>query len=88
MSNLQALDHTLWPALGETRESKEVFALRVRGMVSALHEHYSAIMERRGASKEDVLQEYRLYKTWARNRETSARQTYLGLVNILKSKPY
>ena len=37
-------------------------------------------MERHGASKEDMLNEYRLYKTWARNRETSPRQTYLALV--------
>ncbi len=60
MSNFQATDHTLWPELEETRESKEVFALHGRGMVSALHDHYSAIMERHEVSKEDVLNEYRL----------------------------
>ena len=80
VSNFQALDYTLWPELEETRESKEVFALHGRGMVSALHDHYSAIMERHEVSKEDVLNEYCLYKTWARNRQTSPRQTYLTLV--------
>ena len=80
MANFQALDHTLWPKLGDTRDSKEAFVLHGRDMMAALCEHYAGTLEGAGRTKEAALQEYRLYKTWARTRETSARETYLTLL--------
>ena len=80
VANFQALDHTLWPKLGDTRDSKEAFVLHGRDMMAALCEHYAGVLEGAGRTKEAAVQEYRLYKTWARTRETSARETYLTLL--------
>ena len=71
---------TLWPKLGDTRDSKEAFVLHGRDMMAALCEHYAGVLEGAGRTKEAAVQEYRLYKTWARTRETSARETYLTLL--------
>ena len=74
IARFRALDHNLWPAMGETRESKEAFALHGRDDVTFLHTHYATLMDRHLATKADTLHEYRLYKSWARGRVTSARE--------------
>ena len=80
VANFQALDHTLFPALGDSRESKEEFILHGKKEVTALCSHYTKVLQDNGADKEATLQELRLYKTWARNWKTSARETYLAML--------
>ena len=69
ISQFQALDRTLWPPVGDSRAE-----------VTALYEHYAALLERQGATKEETFHEYRLYKSWATSRATSARETFLALL--------
>ena len=80
ISRFQALDHTLWPPIGESRDSKTAFIVHGKADVTALWTHYETVMERQNASKDDTLHEYRLFKTWARSRATSARETFLALL--------
>ena len=80
VANFQTFDHTLFPALGDSRESKEVFILHGKKQVTALCTHYVKVLEDNGADKEATLQEFRLYRTWARNRKASARETYLAVL--------
>ena len=80
ISQFQALDHTLWPPVGDSRATKEAFVIHGKAEVTALCDHYAALLERQGATKEDTLHEYRLYKSWARSRVTSARETFLALL--------
>ena len=75
------IDHNLWPAMGETRESKEAFVLHGRDDVTFLHTHYATLMDQHLATKADTLHEYRLYKSWARGRVTSARETYTAMLH-------
>ncbi len=79
-SHNMSLDHTLWPPIGESRESKTAFIVHGKADVTALWTHYETVMERQNASKEDTLHEYRLFKMWARSRATSARETFLALL--------
>ena len=81
IARFRALDHNLWREIGETRESKEVFVLHGRDDVTFLHTHYATLMDRHLATKADTLHEYRLYKSWARGRVTSARETYTAMLH-------
>ena len=64
IARFRALDHNLWPAMGETRESKEVFVLHDRVDGTFLHTHYATLMERHLATKADTLHEYRVLGSW------------------------
>ena len=81
IARFRALDHNLWPAMGDTRESKEAFVLHGRDDVIFLYNHYATLMHRHLATKADTLHEYRLYKSWARDRVTSARETYTAMLH-------
>ncbi len=81
IAKFRALDHNLWPSMGDSRESKEAFVLHGRKDVTFLHTHYASLMERHDATLADTLHEYRLYKSWARGRVTSARETYTAMLH-------
>ena len=58
IARFQALDHMLWPPIGESRESKTAFIVHSKAAVTALSTHYQTVMERQNSSKDDTLHEY------------------------------
>ena len=80
ISKCQALDHTLWPKLGDDRESKQKFVVHGKEEMRDLCAHYSKLLEKNGHTEEEVMGEYRLYKTWARKETQSMRETLLKVL--------
>ena len=80
VAKFKALDHTLWPAISDSQQSKEAFVLHGRDDIIALWDHYSPVLEQHQATREALLHEFRLYKSWARSRQSSARETFLALL--------
>ncbi|XP_078810615.1 zinc finger protein 862-like [Oryzias latipes] len=82
ISKFRALDHTLWPELDNDKHSKEAFVLHGRDQIGGLVEHYEEVFKRHGVDPGSVLHQFRLYKTWAKNCQTSMRNTLITVPKI------
>ncbi len=76
----RALDFTLWPKMDDSRESKEAFIMHGKDEIETLCVHYEKLLAEHNTTCEEVLAEYRLYKTHARNRKGTLRQTLLEIL--------
>ena len=80
VAKFQALNPTLWPPYGPTRETNEAFASHGEQEVMDLWEHYGGLLETHGATKDDLIAECRQFKAWARKQETSPMETVLAVL--------
>ena len=69
IAKFQALDPTLWPSYGQTKEMKEAFACHGKQEVMDLWDYYGGLLETHGATKDDLVADFRRFKAWARKRQ-------------------